>query len=218
MNKPIIIANWKSNKTVGEAREWWKIFSNTLSKSSSKEKLVIICPSFTLLPLLKEEIKNSELEILLGAQDVSAFEQGSNTGEVNARQIKEFADYVIIGHSERRGSLKEDNEILAEKVKRAKEAKLSTIFCIQGENTLIPEGVNLIAYEPIFAIGTGNPETPENAETVANTVKKDARFLYGGSVKSDNIQAFSKKRNIDGVLVGGASLNPLEFAKIVELA
>lgn len=216
MDKTIIVANWKSNKTTEQANFWLNQIPQSL-RNITTEKEIIICPSFTVLPFFKKKIEELSLPFKLGAQNISNLGEGAFTGEVNGKQIREFSDYVIIGHSERREKLKEDSEILEQKVKQANENGLSVIFCIQDKDTFIPQDVEIVAYEPIFAIGSGNPDTPENAEKVASAVGKKT-FLYGGSVTSENVGSFTKKDLITGVLVGGASLDPLEFAKIVELA
>lgn len=215
MKSSIIVANWKSNKTLQEVKEWVEKFSeNTLAD----DKKVIICPSFTLLSDLKNLIFKKKLKLEIGAQDTSAFDKGPYTGEVNAAQIKDFAKYVLIGHSERRKNFKETNQILEQKVIMAKDYGLEPIFCIQGNDTYIPSGVQTVAYEPFFAIGTGNPDTPENAENIGNMIKQKgfSNFLYGGSVNLENIKTFTSMPSIDGVLIGKASLDPLEFFKIIK--
>lgn len=211
-----IVANWKANKTSLEAKEWLQEISNNANKE------IIVCPPLTLLSDMKSLIANYQLPITLGVQDISAFDEGAYTGEVNGKQIKEFADYVIIGHSERRQNFKETDEMLVKKVQMAQKYLLTPIFCIQDQNTFIPEGVKIIAYEPVGAIGTGNPDTPENADKTAQIIKdthKNVMFvLYGGSVTSTNVSSFTKMPSIDGVLVGGASLDASEFGKIIQYA
>lgn len=221
MKKLFIIANWKSNKTASEAKEWLQEFQISNVKSQISNKEIIICPPFTLLPILKSSIINLKSPVKLGAQDISPFDEGAYTGEVNGRQIKEFADYVIIGHSERRTHLKETDEILVRKVEMARKYSLTPIFCVQGESTSVPSGIEIVAYEPVFAIGSGNPDTPENANTVSDSIKQKTQVqyvLYGGSVTSQNVSQFSQQPHIDGVLVGGASLDADEFAKIIQNA
>lgn len=216
--KPIfLVANWKSNKTIKEVLEWFSEIKNITIDSNKK---IIICPSFTTLETAKRLIDENNLPFEIGAQNVSAFCQGAYTGEINSVQIKDFADYVIIGHSERRENQNEDNGLLSEKTNRAKEEGLKVIYCIQGIDTAIPENVDVIAYEPVFAIGTGAPDTPENAGKVAIELKKRFQkpFLYGGSVTAENIKSYTSKEEIDGVLVGGASLDPHKFGKIINLA
>lgn len=215
MKSLFIVANWKSNKTLSEVKEWVEKLPVNVS---SVDREVIICPSFTLLSDLKNLAINKNLKIEIGAQDVSAFEQGQYTGEVNAAQIKDFAKYVLIGHSERRKNFKETNQTLEQKVAMAKNYNLVPIFCIQGNDTYIPSGVEVVAYEPFFAIGTGNPDTPENAEEIGSMIKQKGfkTFLYGGSVNLENVKTFTSMPSIDGVLIGKASLDPLEFSKIIE--
>lgn len=218
MKRMFIIANWKSNKVEAEVKEWIERFTNYDLRIENKE--IIICPSFLHLPILKSYVLNHKSFIKLGAQDISPFEEGAYTGEVNGEQIKEFADYIIINHSERRRYFSEDGETVTKKVSMAKKYNLTPIFCVQENDTFIPQDVEIVAYEPVFAIGSGNPDTPENAERAAKIIKKSGvdYVLYGGSVTSKNVREFTQMPNIDGVLVGGASLDPLEFAEIVKNA
>jgi triosephosphate isomerase (TIM) len=215
MITPLIIANFKSHMNLSEASEW-------ISKMRSfNNKTVIVLPPFTLLSFFKAQIQAKKLNLSLGSQNMSPFDEGAFTGEINARQVKEFCDYVLIGHSERRKNFSEDDEFLGKKIALALENNLKPIFCVQGKETNVPKGVEIIAYEPIFAIGTGNPDTPGNAGSVALAIKanrSDLVVLYGGSVKSTNVRSFTEEPNIDGVLVGGASLDPQEFSQIIENA
>lgn len=230
MRPTLIIANLKSNKTSLEAQNWLQGISNITRSASSgqayqisniTDKEIIICPSFTLLSMFKEFIRDQKLPIKLGAQDISQFNEGAYTGEVNGKQIKEFADYVIIGHSERRQNFNETDEVLSKKVSIAINYNLTPIFCVQDENGKIPQGVSIIAYEPVFAIGSGNPDNPQNADKIARNLKTQENVknvLYGGSVTGDNVKNFTEQESIDGVLVGGASLEASEFIKIIENA
>lgn len=219
MEKLFIIANWKSHKTSNEAKSWAQGLLG-FQFPESHEKETIICPPFTSLPILKTFIDENNLPIKMGAQNVSQFEEGAYTGEISAREVGEFAEYVIIGHSERRKNFSETDEILAEKVQKALSQNLIPIFCVQGADTLIPEGVKLVAYEPIFAIGTGLPDTPEDAEMVSKKIKEKYSFvqfvLYGGSVTPEDVNTFTQMQSVDGVLVGGASLDPEKFRQIIE--
>ena len=218
MKKTFIVANWKSNKTIPEVAEWFRTFNN-LQLTINKE--VIICPSFTLIPFVKESIVKGQSSIAVGVQDISLFDEGAYTGEVNGKQIKEFADFVIIGHSERRKNFLENDDLLFRKAELANKYGLTPIFCVQDETTKIPGNVEIVAYEPVFAIGTGNPDTPENAERLAVQIKAtkgEIAVLYGGSVTSKNIKGFTQMPNIDGVLVGGASLDAKEFYAIIKNA
>lgn len=213
MKTPVMIANFKSHMTLIEAEDW-------ISKiKTAEDKTVIILPPFTLLSFFRTKIEAKKLNLFLGAQNISPFDEGAFTGEINAKQIKEFCEYVLIGHSERRSNFSEDDQLLSRKVELALENNLQPIFCIQGKDTKVPKDVKIIAYEPIFAIGTGNPDTPENAQKVAEVFKnKIDTFIYGGSVKSVNVRSFTSKEGIDGVLVGGASLDPQEFSQIIQNA
>ncbi|MEK7450546.1 MAG: triose-phosphate isomerase [Patescibacteria group bacterium] len=220
MKKLFIVGNWKSNKTALEAKNWLDAFK--VNDLGITDKEIIICPPFTLLSSISLEVRSQKLEARIGAQDISPFDEGAYTGEINGKQIKEFGDYVLIGHSERRQYLKEDDEILNRKVIMAIKYNLIPIFCVQERNTVIPSGVRIVAYEPIWAIGTGNPDTPDNAEQVATAIKSSNKeithILYGGSITSANTNSFTKMSQIDGVLVGGASLDSTEFLKIIKNA
>jgi triosephosphate isomerase (TIM) len=219
MKKLFIVANWKSNKTVLETEQWFQTVNNLHVTFNNKEKVVIVCPVFTSLPIAKQSIVASQLSIVLGSQDVSPFPAGAFTGEVTGGQVKEFAEYVIIGHSERREHFGETDELLVKKVEQARQAGLEVIFCVQGKETPVPPGITIVAYEPISAIGSGNPDTPENANNVAQAIRQQhpevQHVLYGGSVAGDNVHGFTERDAIDGVLVGGASLDPEKFMKII---
>lgn len=220
MENLLIVANWKSNKTLEEAKNWLEELQ--ISDVDLENKEVVVCPPFTLLNFLKDEIISKNLPLNLGAQDVSSFGPGSYTGEVNALQLKELVRYVIIGHSERRKNFGEDDSILAQKVSLALSQGLSPIFCISSADMSVPNGVKIVAYEPLDAIGTGNADTPEDAEGVAKKIKERSGgvsvVLYGGSVEADNVVNFTKMENINGVLVGGASLSASSFLEIVKNA
>lgn len=221
MKKLYIVANWKANKTGQEATTWLQHMANGLWRMAKNEIEVIVCPPFTLLSPMSFYIKQHNLPLILGSQDVSPFGMGAYTGEVTAEQLKEFVDYVIIGHSERRAHFHETDEMIARKVGKTKGYGLIPIICVQGSDTPIPAGAEVIAYEPGFAIGSGNPDTPENAEKVARTIKERYHIpsvLYGGSVSGENVNSFTAIPNIDGVLVGGASLDASSFMKIMENA
>ncbi|MCL4353831.1 triose-phosphate isomerase [Patescibacteria group bacterium] len=221
--KPLfIVANWKANKTEPEAKEWLRKVSGIRQETRDKRK-IIVCPPFILLPILKSLIINYKSLIKLGAQDISPFEEGAYTGEVSGRQIKEFADYVIIGHSERRRYFGEEENMILKKIEQSIRHDLIPIICIsnleQVKNLKLKIKNYIIAYEPLFAIGSGVADTPENAEKMAGEIKSKlggVPVLYGGSVSAGNIHGFTSQEHIDGVLVGGGSLDPLEFAAIVK--
>ncbi len=220
MKPLLIVANLKSNFTNSEAKKWLEGISSVSSKISNiPNKKIIICPSFTLLQTFKKFIDEHKLQVYLGAQNISRLPAGPYTGEVNGSQIKDFADYVIVGHSERR-AFGEDESVVEEKIKMSVDYNLNPILCVQNINNKIPKEVSVVAYEPVFAIGTGNPDTPENAENISKEIKDNNKtsVLYGGSVAPDNVRKFTDKEHIDGVLVGNASLDPFEFFKVVENA
>ncbi len=222
MKKLSIVANIKSYKNEVEAKEWLENFKKIKDLNlNPSDKEVIVCPSFTQLFSFHSFFSSNIITAYIGAQNVSPFEEGAYTGEVNAKQIKDFAKYVLIGHSERRKNFGETGDMLVNKVEVSLKYELVPIFLVQGKDTPIPDGVKLIAYEPVFAIGTGNPDTPPNANFVSKAIKSvrpDTRVLYGGSVTSVNVRSFTEQPDIDGVLVGGSSLDAEEFIGIVKNA
>lgn len=211
---PLVIANLKANKTWEEISLW---LDQVGQKSSSFHGTIVLCPSHPFITSAFQKIKSASWRIKLGSQDISKFEQGAYTGEVAASQIANLCHYSIIGHSERRQNFAEDDQVLATKVQNAKKSGLEPIFCIQGAETKIPDGVTIVAYEPIFAIGTGNPDTPTNARQVVQTVKQkgDRLVIYGGSVTKDNAKEYLSSGIIDGLLIGTSSLDPQSLIKII---
>jgi triosephosphate isomerase len=221
MNKCLIVANIKSYQNENEAKNWLEAFARIKELSLDlAQKEIIICPPFTQLFSFFSFFSANNINVMLGAQDVSPFDEGAYTGEVNAKQIKDFAGYVLIGHSERRQNFNETEDMLAKKTVMAFRYGLNPIFLIQNQQDLIPQGVQIVAYEPVLAIGTGTPDTPENADAVGAVIKSriNLQVLYGGSVTSENVKSFTAKANIDGVIVGGASLEAEELLKIIENA
>lgn len=229
--KPLIVANWKMNPvTMKKAEELFNSVKHGVKDIENAE--TVICPPFIYLPLLKG--------LILGAQDCYWEEKGAYTGEVSVAMLKEMGcKYVIIGHSERRKYFNETDKIVNRKVKTTLKAGLVPIVCIgetEGEREMdkteevlekeIKQGLNgvdvskiIIAYEPIWAIGTGNPCDIEEAqrmkEIIQKMVSKDIRILYGGSVKANNAEGYLKQAGFNGLLVGGASLDAKEFVEIV---
>ncbi len=228
MEKKLIVANWKENKTASQTTEWFEKFGASLSISRSRSKLsinleVVICPSFVILPMMAYEI--SKLEgIKLGAQDVSKFEEGQYTGEASAKMLKDFVSYVIVGHSERRKHFGETDEDVNLKIEQCLKHDLTPIVCVskieevRGRKWEV--GKTIFAYEPLFAVGTGKPDTPENAQEFAKKIKtevgQNVKVLYGGSVNAKNAKSFVSQPDISGVLVGEASLDAEEFGKIIK--
>lgn len=224
MKKTFIVANWKSNKTEIEANNWLSEFN--LSGLNIANKEIIICPSFTLLSILKSYVLKSKSPIKIGAQDISVFDEGAYTGEINEKQIKELAEYVIIGHSERRKNFSESDDLINKKIEQAVKYGIIPIVCVSNLEQIKSLKIKgsqkiLIAYEPLFAIGSGKADTPENADSMAKNIKEILGVevvLYGGSVSSDNIDSFTKMSNIDGALIGKASLDVQEFNTIIKNA
>lgn len=230
------------NKTSSEALE----FAKEINEFEFNKMDVLIAPSFVTLESLRENLKD---EIKLAGQNVSEFDNGAFTGEVSTSMLKDIGvEDVIIGHSERREKFSESDEIINAKVKKALADDLSVILCL-GESLEIKEegkevdfvrdellksldGVedleNLtIAYEPIWAIGTGKTCSSEDAENMCKEIRniinekygeisQKTRILYGGSVKPSNAGEILSKENIDGVLVGGASLKASDFIEIIK--
>ncbi len=251
IRKPIIVANWKMYHTVNDALQFIESFKkeSVFRKLESKNAPeVVIAPSFVVLSELQRKVKYNVLQ--LGAQNTHWEDEGAFTGEVSVKMLKDAGcHYVILGHSERRHVFGESDDIIRKKVFKVLEHGLSAILCVgetleERERNITfdiishqllysLEGLKdsplkniVIAYEPVWAIGTGKNATPDQAEEVHQYIRnliersfgevaKNIRIQYGGSVKPDNIESFMKMPNIDGALVGGASLNASSFAKIV---
>ncbi|KJS86470.1 MAG: triosephosphate isomerase [Peptococcaceae bacterium BICA1-8] len=247
MRKPIIAANWKMHKTVKEALDFVEKFKALVAKNNEVD--IILCVPYTALASVAQSLNGSKVN--LGAQNMYYQDKGAFTGEIAPAMLLEFATrYVLIGHSERREIFGETNELISEKVNKALQLGIIPILCVgetleERENGLTDakckkqievalKGLNkslaaqiIIAYEPIWAIGTGKTASSNDAEeTIAyirrlvaeifdETTAQTIRIQYGGSVKSDNIKELMTKPNIDGALVGGASLDAESFAKIV---
>lgn len=214
-----IIANWKSNKNIQEALDWVSKVGPNIPKQENLK--VVVCPTFSCLSEIKKVITVGNFPLMVGAQDLSPFAIGAYTGEESAPLIKDLISLAIIGHSERRKNFNETNEQITQKVEQALTANIIPLLCVQGSDTPVSEGCKLVAYEPVFAIGTGNPDTPENANNVAAKLKqkygKELKVIYGGSVTSQNVKEFIMQENISGVLPGKASLDPQEFIRIYKL-
>jgi len=248
MRKPIIAGNWKMNKTVEESIALSNGIKRNLFNINNVE--IVLCPPFTSFCDVKDVVLDTN--ILLGAQNMHWEKEGAFTGEVSARMLKRLGyKYVIIGHSERRAYFGETNETVNKKVKSAIVAGLFPIMCVgerleERESGKAFDVVSLhvekgllnvdkkeirnivIAYEPVWAIGTGKNATPDQAEEVHKFIRgllakkydretsESIRIQYGGSVKPDNIESLIKEKNIDGALVGGASLKEESFVDIVK--
>ncbi len=245
--KPIVAGNWKMHNSIPESLALVDAMLPALQLFSSVER--IVCPAYTSLPAVSARLR--ETEILVGAQNLYPEPRGAFTGEIAPGMLEGLASYVIVGHSERRQLFFEDDALVNRKVKAALGAALVPIVCVgeslaqheRGETDVVVtrqvraalDGVDhisavVIAYEPIWAIGSGRAATPEGANAtialIRHTVAEIAgpaiadglQVQYGGSVTPDNFAAFIAQPDIDGALVGGASLKADQFLAIVRLA
>ncbi len=196
----LIVANWKSNpQTLAEAKSLFNAVKNTRA---------IICPPFVYLAALKAK----------GAQNVFWKEKEACTGEVSPLMLKNLGlKYVIIGHSERRRNLKETDEMADKKIKACLRVGLKPILCVENVSQAKGWKNIIIAFEPISAIGTGKPISWQKAKKIRESLARFKTVLYGGSVNAKNAKDYIQKAGFQGLLVGGASLNAKEFAKIAEL-
>lgn len=218
MDKKLFIANWKSHKTKEEAVKFFEYVRDNIAHIDLSNKEIIIAPPFTLLAKAKYLIDEYKLPIKLAAQNVSSFPEGAYTGEISARQVKEFADYVIVGHSERRKYLHESEMDIENKAREATAVGLTVVQCIQDENSVIHDQAKIIAYEPPSAIGSGNPDDPEHVSSVFQKItdeKSDLKLLYGGSVNADTFKEFLGIEKLAGFLIGGASLEADSFLSLL---
>ncbi len=213
------IANWKAHKDSNEALVWWHTFSDLIKTGQNSEAEIIICPPFPLILSLKEKVEGTK-NIHLGAQNISYYDEGPYTGEVSGKNLFNLAEYVIIGHSERRRNFQETDEVLARKTNLALKYNLKPIFCLENAGQTIPPGINMVAYEPVGAIGTGKNEPLEQVLAMKKklAVNSSIPFIYGGSVDENNIGQYLASPEINGFLIATASLDPNRFYKIVSLA
>lgn len=242
MRRKFICGNWKMNLNVTESEQ----LANKLLEIKNKDCDILVAPTFTALDRVSKILKG---EIFISSQSISEYDKGAYTGEVSYRDLVDMGvEYAIIGHSERREIFKETNEDINAKVRKAIEKGINVILCL-GEDLKVREenkhedfvkeelleslkdiefnAENLtIAYEPIWAIGTGNTCSKEDAESMCKFIREslkelidnseDIRILYGGSVKGSNAKELLSMPNIDGALVGGASLKYEDFAEIID--
>nr|WP_290666889.1 triose-phosphate isomerase [Ardenticatena sp.] len=250
MRTPLIAANWKMHKTVPEAVAMLREFLDRLGGKAPADRHVLICPPFTALSAVRDVLDGTG--IFWGAQNMHPAEEGAFTGEISARMLTDLGcTYVILGHSERRHIFGESDTFINEKVHTAFAHGLTPILAVgekiehrhAGEHEAVVEaqlsqglaGVSadqartlVIAYEPVWAIGTGETATPEDAQAMhafirrwlaqrfGDDVAQHVVIQYGGSVKPNNVDALMAQPDIDGALVGGASLQAESFARIVQ--
>jgi triosephosphate isomerase len=248
--RPIMAGNWKMNLNHFEAIALMQKLAFSLTEEHLAAVEVAVLPPFTDLRSVQTSVDGDKVQIVYGAQDVSPHTGGAYTGEISGAMLAKLGcTYVVVGHSERRQYHNEDDALVNAKIKAAFAAGLTPIFCV-GEGLDVREAGNqvahvlsqvdagldglkadqikqtVIAYEPVWAIGTGKTATPEDAQEVCGAIRArlteahgaevgDAvRIQYGGSVKAANIAAIMAKPDVDGALVGGASLDAEEFASI----
>lgn len=245
MRIPMIAGNWKMNTTVGEAVKLVRSMLSDLEKMNGVDK--VVCPPFISLAAVKDLLKGSSVK--LGAQNIFFEEKGAYTGEISPLMLVELCEYVIIGHSERRQYFGETGDMIDKKIKAALNMELKPILCIgekleeneQGKTQEVLTrqltassdrgyyvGGLVIAYEPVWAIGTGRSASGSEAnETIGfirqlvshqhgSDIADNVRILYGGSVTAENIAEFIRQPEIDGALVGGASLKADDFLSITK--
>jgi triosephosphate isomerase len=252
MRAPIIAANWKMHKTLSEAAQFVKEFLSLVAEVEGVEML--ICPPFTALGAVGWALADARGKVKLGAQNMHPASHGAFTGEVSGQMLKDLGcTYVIVGHSERRSLFGESDNFVGEKVRAAFACGLTPILCVgetleereAGQTDAVNrrqllaavEGLTaeqaaqlVIAYEPVWAIGTGRNCNPVDAQATIAAIRaviaerfgagaaQAVRIQYGGSVKPANIAEYMAQPDIDGALVGGASLEPASFAAICSAA
>lgn len=252
MRKPLIAGNWKMNLNHLEAIAVTQKLSYSLDDKDYDAVDVAVIPPFTDLRSVQTLIDGDRLRLQYGAQDLSPENSGAFTGDISASMLSKLGcNFVVIGHSERRAIHHEGDELVNRKIKAALAHEIIPIFCIGEELAIREAGTHVehvlsqlrngligfsnpelkkivLAYEPVWAIGTGKTATPEDAQEVCAAIRAElgkiggsdiaaaARILYGGSVKSSNTVEIMKQPDVDGALVGGASLDPEEFARIVK--
>lgn len=245
MRTPVIAGNWKMNTTPTDGAELAAAIATGATAHPGVE--VIICPPFTGLSSAAEAVSGSEVKV--GAQNAHASESGAFTGEISAGMLKGLVSHVILGHSERRAMFSETDADIASKAVAVNAAGITPIVCVgepleirkagKAESTLKAQlssslagyeafGNLIVAYEPVWAIGTGEAASPQQAQqtigalrdelrSLAGSEAESIRILYGGSVNGQNIGPFIDRTDIDGALVGGASLKADDFLRIVEM-
>jgi triosephosphate isomerase len=248
---PLIVGNWKMNANHLEAIQMVQKLSYRLEADDYERVEVVVAPPFTSLRSIQVVIEQDRIPVGLGAQNVHWVDAGAFTGEISPPMLAKLAvKHVIVGHSERREHFGETDEVVNKKARAVIDAGMAAIVCVgetleqreagEAEQVVVNQlkgalrglsldngGVLAIAYEPVWAIGTGRTALPDDAGLIAGLIREQlreslnsevgsqVRILYGGSVNPANIKDFMAKSNIDGALVGGASLDPDQFAAIV---
>ena len=219
MKELIILGNWKSNKSIEDARVWLTRIREGLPELPSHVS-VILCPAYHHIGIFE-----GGLPFALGVQNLSPFDSGAYTGEVSAAMLGKHVRYALLGHSERRKHFAESDAMIADKVRQAMTHGIRPIVCVsdvsqvEALSTLVPDfsSQGMLLYEPLFAIGSGASDTPENANNTAGKIRQilQAPVLYGGSVVPDNVGGFCAQEHLSGVGVGGASLDADKFLTLM---
>lgn len=224
-----LIGNWKSNQTVTQTQLWLSQFASLKPQTSSKLKTIISVP-FTDISEANRLVNHYNLNLSVAAQDVSPFLEGKHTGEVTAGMLSELTSFCLVGHSERRQEFKETSDIVAQKTARLLESNITPVVCL--DTPYLEEQIKLLlkinipvercifVYEPLSAIGTNQPSDPFEVEMVTQKIsfltQSSCPILYGGSVNPENVDQYVSRHHIDGVLVGGESLNPSSYISLME--
>lgn len=221
-----LVGNWKSNKNFEETYTWFDQFA--ASYRPVVDLTVVLAVPFPFIVEAKKKVTELNLQqVAVAAQDVSPFPYGSYTGAVSAQMLSAYIDYVIVGHSERRNHFAESHLEIANKIYQAHQAEITPILCVDEpyvqKQLAVIENEDLsdliIAYEPLSAIGTGEPDDPKHIVQVVKKIKqildnKSVPIIYGGSTNDQNASTFLKIDGIDGLLPGGSSLNPETFSNM----
>lgn len=219
-----IIANWKAHESLKESQDWLDIFVEAVSKDisvieklKSKELTVVICPSSAHLYLVKERLVSLP-DIMLGTQSISTIEGGGYTGETTVKQIKDWVTYSIVGHSERRAHFNESESDIEKQITLLKQNSITSILCFRKPEDTIYPTADIVCYEPPNAIASGNNASLQNVLEIKKSISlaPHQSFLYGGSVDEHNCQEYFSTRELQGILVGTASHNPLQFYSIIK--
>ncbi|HOX96326.1 MAG TPA: triose-phosphate isomerase [Candidatus Woesebacteria bacterium] len=223
-----VIGNWKSNQNLTESLIWIDGIQ-AINPRFSSDVITILCLPFTDIAAFNHKLADMKIPIITGAQNVSHLPPGKHTGEITANMLSELVSYCIVGHSERRREFAETSDMVAEKTKYLLENSITPIVCLDTPyldeqiKALFQNNIDVsrcfFVYEPLAAVGTGNPIDPVDANHVVHQISflidNQAHILYGGSVTSENVKSFVDQSRIDGVLVGADSLEPTLFAGII---
>lgn len=221
-----LVANWKSHKHVADVRHWFETVELALAETD--EVAVVVCPPAVHLFDAYDLVQQQSLPVTLGMQDISAYPFGKYTGAIAAEMVAEQVDYAIVGHSERRRYFGETDSEVAKKVDMCLMHEIIPIVCVdepylESQLHVIDSQAYdsmIVAYEPLAAIGSGEPDTPEHAQQVARSIRdlttSKVPVLYGGSVDAENVGLYLNQSLIDGALVGGASLDARDWSALVQ--